>query len=408
MKELVFNKWLRWGLINLVFVALYGTLMRYKIAFSFPFFQQKHLLHAHSHFAFSGWISHFIYTALALMLVPYIAKAKQSQYNSIIWINILCSFGMLFSFTAQGYGLVSISFSTLSILISIAYAILFIRDSTAMPANNQAKNWAISGLVLNIISAAGPLFLAYMMMTKNVNSDGYLGSVYYFLHFQYSGWFFFGCMAIVINLLKTEIKALKNYFWVFTTTAIITVFLSLLWLKLPLWLYVITVIATMVQLAAWIGLILKFLPTLKQQLQPSQPLWIKVFLYGAILSMTIKFILQAISVIPSLSQLVFGIRPIVIAYLHLVLLGVYSLFILGFCFSRGFFNPTSFAKKAAIGFFIGVLLNEIFLGIQGMSAFTYTPVPFINELLVLAAFVLFFSAIGMAISQKNTKNLQNP
>ena len=39
------------GLINLTLVALIGALMRYKIGFEFPFFNQKNLLHAHSHYA---------------------------------------------------------------------------------------------------------------------------------------------------------------------------------------------------------------------------------------------------------------------------------------------------------------------------------------------------------------------
>ena len=58
--------WLKFSLINLLIVALLGLLMRYKIGFEFPFLDQKHLQHSHSHFAFSGWISH---TLLVLMIL---------------------------------------------------------------------------------------------------------------------------------------------------------------------------------------------------------------------------------------------------------------------------------------------------------------------------------------------------
>lgn len=34
-------KWFRIALLNLAIVALYGTLMRYKIAFDFPFLSRK-------------------------------------------------------------------------------------------------------------------------------------------------------------------------------------------------------------------------------------------------------------------------------------------------------------------------------------------------------------------------------
>ena len=409
MEAIKLHKWFYIGLINLAFVALYGVLMRYKIAFSFPFLEQKFLLHAHSHFAFSGWVSHFIYTGLAILIAPFLSVSKQKVYDKVILFNIICAYGMLFSFTIQGYKLFSIIFSTLTILISIFYAWIFIKDSAQMPTQHPAKRWAIGGLLLNIVSAAGPLYLAYMMMTKNIQSEWYLGSVYYFLHFQYSGWFFFGCMAMVIKTLPNDDPTVKKYFWILVITAVLTVFLSILWAKLPIWLYTITVVATMIQLIAWIALVKKFLPTIKKTISNTQPGWIQLFLYGAIFSMTIKFILQSVSVVPSLSELVFGIRPIVIAYLHLVLLGAFSLFIIGYSFSKKIFQPTIFAKVAAIGFFVGVVLNELFLGIQGMAAFTYTPVPYINQLLFIAALVLLGSAISLAISQRKNigKNYQD-
>jgi|GEM_PF-4694984 len=78
------NKWLRWALINLVLVALYGTLMRYKIAFNFPYLEQKNLLHAHSHFAFAGWISHVLYTGLAIIIGSVISEQKIKKYNLLI------------------------------------------------------------------------------------------------------------------------------------------------------------------------------------------------------------------------------------------------------------------------------------------------------------------------------------
>ena len=46
----------------------------------------------------------------------------------------------------------------------------------------------------------------------------------------------------------------------------------------------------------------------------------------------------------------------------------------------------------------GIIINEILLMIQGIAAMTYTPVPLINELLLLAACVLFASIIFLNIS----------
>ncbi len=209
-------------------VALYGMLMRYKIAFNFPFFDQKNLLHAHSHFAFSGWISHMLYSGLALLVQPYLLSNTQKKYSRLLIANLICSFGMLLSFTAQGYKAVSIGFSTLSIFIAIAFAYTFITDAKKLPRKFAARPWAMAGLLLNVLSAAGPLFLAYMMATKNINHHSYLASVYYFLHFQYSGWFFFGSMALLVHNLPESVGSLKKYFYIFVITVIPTFFLSVL------------------------------------------------------------------------------------------------------------------------------------------------------------------------------------
>ena len=63
--------WLKISLLNLLIVAILGLLMRYKIGFEFPFLDQKHLQHSHSHFAFSGWISHTL-----MVLMVYFIQTK--------------------------------------------------------------------------------------------------------------------------------------------------------------------------------------------------------------------------------------------------------------------------------------------------------------------------------------------
>ncbi len=395
------KKWPRLALLNLAIVALYGTLMRYKIAFDFPFFDQKNLRHAHSHFAFAGWISHVLYSGLALCIAPFVAEARQKKYRGLIILNLACAAGMLAAFTVQGYKAISILFSTASIFVAIAYACIFTRDAANFPKAHPAKPWALAGLLLNVLSSAGPFFLAYMLASKSIQHHYYLGSVYYYLHFQYSGWFFFGSMALAAARLPSVFLPLKKYFLLLLVSVFPTFFLSILWAALPMWLYVLTVAASLLQLAAWAGMLRQLWLSLKMS-RPEYPRWVNFFFYAAALALTLKFTLQAISVIPSLSQLVFGIRPIVIAYLHLVLLGVYSLFLIGYLFAGGFIKATRRAAIAAFTFFAGVVLNELLLGVQGFTAFFYLPVPHINEALLATALILLGSAAGLFLSQRNS------
>ncbi len=396
------KKWVQWGLFNLVVVALYGMLMRYKIAYDFPFFEQKNLLHAHSHFAFNGWISQMLYSSLALILFPYLSSAKRKKYNWLLIANLCCSYGMLIAFTAQGYHAISISFSSLAIVVAFVFCFSFIVDARNTAVSKAVICWASTGLILNLISVLGPACLAYMMASNNINSHLYLGSVYYYLHFQYSGWFFFASMALLIHNFSEAFGSVKKYYTIFTITVVPTFFLSILWVKLPLWLYILTVIASILQLVAWLTLLIKLFAAIQKNKKLAFT-WYNILFYTAGIAMSIKFLLQAISVIPSLSQLVFGIRPIVIAYLHLILLGAYSTFILGYLFKNGYLKISVVAKYASLSFVMGVLINEILLAIQGFTAFFYIPIPHVNGMLLFAAVVLCSSAAALWYSQVRTK-----
>ena len=117
------RKWLQIALFNLMLVALIGVILRYKIAYSLPFVDQKNLLHAHSHFAFAGWITQALMALLVANLSEIGEKNYFNRYRWILYANLLTGYGMFFSFPFQGYGAVSIVFSTLSIFVSYIFAV---------------------------------------------------------------------------------------------------------------------------------------------------------------------------------------------------------------------------------------------------------------------------------------------
>ena len=123
------------------------------------------------------------------------------------------------------------------------------------------------------------------------------------------------------------------------------------------------------------------------------------------LALSIKLILQLGSTIPALSQLAFGFRPIVIAYLHLVLLAIISLFLLFYIYVNHFVTINKNIKKGLFIFSIGVFLNELVLAIQGVTSFSYTIIPYVNELLFAIALLLLLG-IGTTTfySIKKVKN----
>lgn len=401
--------WLKISLINLCIVAILGLLMRYKIGFEFPYLDQKHLQHSHSHFAFAGWLAHTLMVLMVYFIQTKITDFKGNKYNTIIIANLICSYGMLISFIIQGYGLVSIALSTASILVSYIFAYRFIKDLKILDDDLLAKNWFKAALFFNVISSLGTFYLAYMMATKNVVQDWYLSSIYYYLHFQYNGWFFFACMGLAfgfLNLRKSEHSFYETSFKLFAIACVPAYFLSTLWLDLPLWIYIITVIAALVQVYAWFKFLPILLKTRKNVLESYSPL-LRYILVFVSFALSIKLLLQLGSTVPIISQLAFGFRPIVIAYLHLILLGIITLFLLFYIYANHLILISKNIKYGVFVFTIGVLLNEIVLAVQGVAAFSYTIIPFVNEILFGVA-ILLLIGIGITALYSIKKVKNNP
>ncbi len=395
--------WLKIAVFNLLIVAAIGVVLRYKIAYSLPFINQKHLLHGHSHFAFAGWITQALMILLAGDLLKQNGGVGFVKYRWLLNGNLFTAYGMLVAFPIEGYGLYSIIFSTLSIIVSYAFALAYWKDLNMLPVKAVSHLWFKAAIAFNAFSSLGAFALAFMMVAKIVHQNWYLAAEYFYLHFQYNGWFFFACMGLLMAKLSVHAPPLilKKIFLLFVTAVVPAYFLSALWVNLPLWIYLLVIAAAFAQAAGWayaIGVIKKQFIILKQSM-PSIAIWLLIFSAAAL---SIKLILQLGSTIPSLSNLAFGFRPIVIGYLHLVLLGVITLFIIGYMFAA---NGILHNKNAAAGagiFAAGIIINEIFLMIQGIAALNYISIPFINQVLLITAGIMFTGLFILVTSQTKT------
>lgn len=393
------NFWIKLSLINLSIVALLGVLMRYKIGFEFPYFDQKNVQHAHSHFAFSGWISQLLMAYLVNIIQHKIQPSRLKTYQGLLLANIITAFGMLIAFTIQGYAFFSILFSVLSILIGFTFSGFYIADSIRTK-NLIGKRWFIIALVFNVLSSFGTFALVYMMVTKKIPQHAYLASVYFYLHFQYNGWFFFACIGLLANFLAITFKKSvlpQSVYWLLVLSCVPAYGLSVLWMNLAMPIYIIIVLAAAAQ---FIGVIMLLIFILRLYLQEKPTLhWLVILLFIAFaLSLAIKLSLQLGSVIPSISKLAFGFRPVVIAYLHLVLLAVTSVFLLFYGFGQNLLPKTKWSISGMIIFLVGIFINELLLGIQGIASFSYIAIPSINTMLFAVAVLMFLGISTLAFS----------
>lgn len=387
------KKWCRIALLNLLLVATAGVLLRFKTIFSLPWLNYKFLLHGHSHFAFAGWVSMFLMAAL----IGNFPVAMAKKYERLFLLNALAAYGMLASFPFQGYGAVSISFSTLSVFISWWFAYLCWKDYSSQSGSKLAArltHWALAFLVL---SSAGTFYLAFLMATKVNHPDLYFGAVYFYLHFQYNGWFFFTILALVLGRLPVVLQdRLRPVLQVLAIATIPAWVLSALWMRLPTWMYLTACIAAIVQLYAYLRMVaLVFSGKAFQSVVPAvRFLWVL-----SLIALSVKFLLQTGSIFPALSQYAFAYRPVVIGYLHLVLLGFVSLFNFGWMMHHGLIRlRTGILPAAAWLFLAGFLLTELTLMAQGITAMFFVHIPYTNEFLLVAAFCLFFALIGLNLN----------
>ena len=394
------NLWLRISLLSLLIVSCLGALMRYKIGFEFPYLDQKYLQHAHSHFAFSGWVSQTLMVLMVKLLQPSLSVSKLKRYQGILLLNIIASFGMLLAFAIQGYPLFSISFSTLSIIVSFVFALFYVKDA-AIFLSVDSKRWLNAALLFNILSSLGTFALVIMMVTKNIPQHAYLASLYWFLHFQYNGWFFFASMGLFFNYIGNIMPSIEkpsSIFWLFALSCIPAYGLSTLWLEIPIWIYVIIVAAAIAQFVAWINLLWVLKKGSLFKSEKIDNLSKFLFLFVAI-ALSIKLSLQLGSTIPAISKLAFGFRPIVMAYLHLILLAVTSVFLIAYAYTTNLIRVNKLTIIGILGFIIGVFINELVLAVQGVASFSYTVVPYVNETLFGVAIFMMWGLLLLNISQ---------
>lgn len=401
------SRWIQLALINFCLVALAGVTLRYKINFPLPAVNQKNLLEGHEHFAFVGWVTQI----LMILMVQYLANKRPllnvKKYNVILLLNCLCAYGLFAGFIAQGYDSISITFTCICILLSFFFIFFYWKDLKNISDVSYTPQWLKASLFLWAFSSLGAIALAYLMINRIVVQDFYFGAIYFFLHFQYNGWFLFVCFALLFAALnKKGIVAAnlisKKLFLVMSITVVPAYILSILWLKLPPVLFWIGNIAGILQLLVLVYFI-QLYPLLKKKTfntfsKTTRWLWIL-----ASAAFILKICLQLLSIIPFLSHYAFGYRPVIIGYLHLSFLGIISFFILGYI---DFILRKINRQLSKIGIFLfasGVLVQEFILMLQGLEALDFRPVKSANIALFYCALVMF-SGLIITVIQFNKKN----
>ncbi len=397
--------WVTLCLVNLCILALLGLTLRTKFLFPIPFVDYRNFLSAHSHFAFGGWVT----LALMVLYIEKLLGEKQQQknvYQWLLWGIEISSLGMALSFPFRGYAFFSILFSTTFIFITYLFSWVFIKDILIQRKQSAVKLLSIGALLSLVISSVGPFTLAYIMATKSGNAILYRNAIYIFLHFQYNGLFTLSVFALLFNHLMGNADTItKKRINIFSAIMVISVlpavFLSLIMRHYNVYVHGIAIAACILLLLSLIYFSLFVFKLNYAAVKIVRLAHLLVVL--SLVSFTIKMLLQLGTVIPSLRNTVFGFRPIIIGFLHLVFLGFVSFFILSDFITSGWLRVEKKLAYSSIIFFIAaVIINEVILLVDGIGLMFYSTSQIFPWLLWGAALLLFTGALLIILARAIT------
>lgn len=339
------------ALMFLAIVAGLGALLRWQTIRPWAWVDSGHFLHAHSHTAFLGWVFNAFF---AVALVGFVPVAERRGYGRLFVGLQVAMVGMLASFPVQGYGPVSIAFSTLHVIGSGVFVWRLWRRNTAVPV---ARGYLRVALGCLLASGLGPLMLGPLAANGLRETPWYHLAIYFYLHAQYNGWFLFFLLAVLFQGLAQrgawagEAAAQRARRW-FAAGVVLTLAQSTLWLGPPGWVYALAGVGGVAQLVGC-GYFLRAVRGAGGFVAGP----VRVLVGLAVGAFVLKHALQAAAAWPGLGVLA-NQRFTVIAFLHLVFLGVVAPALFAVAWQRGWWRDGAISRGAVAVFLGGATVTE--------------------------------------------------
>jgi branched-subunit amino acid transport protein AzlD len=359
------TSWFKIALGNFFIAALLGLTLRFAFIREIPFFKFKNILHAHSHVAMLGWL----YLGLFGLLFVYFVSdttIRQKSYTRLFWLTQFSVLGMLFSFPFQGYGPVAIGFSTLHIFCTYAFTRMIWGDLRG-DVRFSARLLRTS-LFFMVLSTFGVWAMGPLMASGFRHSIWYHLAVQFFLHFQFNGWFIIAMLALFFRWIEQQqvvlpLPRLKWFYRLLVSSTVLTFALAVAWAEPHPPVFAANSIGVGLQFAMLGVLYLMLFPWWPQLISKlnrvNYILWQITWI-----SFCIKVLVQTAIALPFVAQMAYTIRNYIIGFIHLMMLGILSFFILGFQYGQS----SSLSKNQSWGLIAlgsGIIGSETLLFLQG-------------------------------------------
>ncbi|NWO29736.1 hypothetical protein [Capnocytophaga sp. oral taxon 903] len=374
----------RWAFTYFVIVVCLGIFMRSVQVVDYPFyFNYRNIVHTHSHLALLGFVYVLLSAILVRTFIPLNAQLHK-HYRWLFYITQLSVLGMLCSFPFQGYGAVSISFSSVFIFCTYFFAKFFMKYATSP--------FVKMGIWYLILSSLGIWLMPVTIVKYGKFSDMYMCAIAFFLHFQYNGFMLSSLMGLFIKKYGWNVQypqLIKRIFILFQAGIIGSLFISWVgYFSYPIY-YIVGGASVLIWLIAVVMILRLYLKT--------QP---KSFLATVFISFFIaKVVMMFTGAFPVLTPYLFKNIDLLISYLHFNFLGIVTIGLLLFLEEVYKVN-----RWLVYLFLFAFITTEILITYKGFSVIVNYPI-FSNFYEWLWAFtaLFYFPAIGWLIGSFKIK-----
>jgi hypothetical protein len=336
--------------------------MMYAYPVQFPIF--GNLLHSHSHFAILGWLYNVLF--IGLVFTYSAGQENARRYNILFYITQVSIIGMLFTFAWQGYAAFSIAFSTLHIFCSYVFIFFMLKDLSAIKIETLSLKFIYGALFFLFLSSLAPWGLVAVTVNGLPEPDLYRQIIYFYLHFQYNGWFVFAFIGLWLRYFekqgaKFDEKTSKLAFNILFYSNLGAYVLSLLGFRIPGYVYAIGIFCGFAQLIG-VRYLYRLLFAAEVKAFTSKGGTAQLLFRFSFFALLLKYLMQLISSVPQIGYNAFIIRDITIGYIHLVMLGVMTIGMLGWLYANDKLDLSNIFAKAGLGLLlISFVASELLL-----------------------------------------------
>ena len=334
--------------------------MRLAFSIDLPeWFSFINVRHAHSHTALLGWL----FAAFFLSII-HVWECSWVRYRWIFIALQVCVLGMTLTFPFTGYALGSIAFSTAHILLSYMMIWMLWQDSKA---TNGLSKWLLrSALIFLLVASFGTLSLGPMMAAYK-GTALYYGAIQWYLHFMFNGWMIYALLAVMFKVIEKRgitysLQDGKKFFYLLTIATILTYALAVTWSTPHPIIFYINSLGVVLQLIALFYFVKLLKPISEKALKMLKPQARKL-LFLSLAAFALKIIIQAAVVIPFIAMISYTIKNFVVGFIHLLMLGCLTLFVLSYIIQEVKLNVS---KTGTFILLLGIVGTEILLFTQGL------------------------------------------